>query len=140
MSVSPPPGGASGLWVEEVRWNESPPSVERWTKLSCVDVPRGPDSQMLPLRSTWIIGSPSVRTGSATVLGPKAIPPVGCVGFGTGPPGVNARVADPWYSEPRTRNGTMRTSYTPGAGNSRKTASDVVPPAPDEATWVPSEL
>src|SRR5207249_9632109 len=45
MSVSPPPGGASGLWVEEVRWNESPPSVERWTKLSCVDVPHGPDSQ-----------------------------------------------------------------------------------------------
>src|SRR5439155_752480 len=76
ISVSPPPGGASGLMAGEVGWNESPPSVERWTKLICVDVPHGPDSQMLPSRSTWIIGSPSVRTGSATVLGPKAMPPV----------------------------------------------------------------
>src|SRR5207237_9887344 len=97
MSVSPPPGGASGLWVEEVRWNESPPSVERWTKLSCVDVPHGPDSQMLPLRSTWIIGSPSVRTVSATVLRPHAMPPVGRVGLGTAAPAVHERLAGAWY-------------------------------------------
>src|SRR5436853_6199034 len=102
----------------EVGWNESPPSVERWTKLICVEVPHGPDSQLLPSRSTWIIGSPSVRTGSATVVGPKAMPPGGCVGFGTGAPGVNARVAGPGSSAPRTRNGTTGSSYLAGQGHS----------------------
>src|SRR5437764_13286291 len=94
MSVSPPPGGGSGLAsIGETMWKESPRSVERWTKLCDVDVPHGPDSQMLPSLSTWIIGSPSVRRGSATMLGPTAMPPVGRVGFGVAAPGVNVRLA-----------------------------------------------
>jgi hypothetical protein len=46
MSVSPPPGGASGLSpIGLTVWNSRPLSVERWTHDCCVEVPNGPDSQ-----------------------------------------------------------------------------------------------
>src|SRR5438552_17571123 len=96
MSVSPPPGGGSGLAsIGETMWKESPRSVERRTKLCDVDVPHGPDSQMLPSLSAWIIASPSVRRVAATTLGPTAMPPVVRVGFGVGGHGVDVRLVDP---------------------------------------------
>ena len=109
-SVSPPPGGASGRSPTESMWYESPASTDLWTKLFWVVVPHGPDSQMFPDRSTWTIGSPSVRWGSTMTLGAKTIPPVGWTGFGVGPPGVKKRLAWPLYPESMIRNGTTRTS------------------------------
>ena len=138
-SVSPPPGGASGRsWIGDTMWYESPPSTDLWTKLCWVDVPHGPDSQMFPERSTWTIGSPSVRCGSTTTLGANAIPPVGHTGFGAGPPGVKTRLACPEYPEFVMRNGTTRTSYVPGGGARRAASSTVVPPAADDPTSEPS--
>src|SRR5437867_2128210 len=109
-SVSPPPGGGSGRSPTESIWYESPASTDLWTKLFWVVVPHGPDSQMFPARSTWTIGSPSVRCGSTMTLGANTIPPVGRMGFGVGPPGVKKRLACPLYPELNTRNGTTRTS------------------------------
>src|SRR2546428_10641739 len=106
-------------------------------KLWTVDVPHGPDSQMFPDPSTWTIGSPSVRWASTMTLGAKAIPPVGRIGFGVGPPDVKKRLACPLYPELMTRNGTTRTSYVPAAGESRATSSEVVPPAAEEPARPP---
>src|SRR5437660_12756979 len=95
MSVSPPPGGGSGLAsIGETMWTESPRSAERWTKLCDVDVPHGPDSHSLPSLSTWIIGSPSARSGSATVPGPTTRPPAGLVGLGGAGHGATLGTAD----------------------------------------------
>ena len=136
-SVSPPPGGGSGRRPTESMWYESPASTDLWTKLFWVVVPHGPDSQMFPDRSTWTIGSPSVRCASTMTLGAKAIPPVGRMGFGAGPPDVKKRLACPLYPELMTRNGTTRTSYVPAAGESRATSSEVVPPAAEEPARPP---
>src|SRR5204862_39918 len=104
MSVSPPPGGGSGLAsIGEQMWKESPRCVERWTKLFDVDVPHGPDSHRLPSLSTWIIGSPSVRRGPATLLGPIAMPPVARYGFDVARPAVNVKFADPESPPPVPR-------------------------------------
>src|SRR2546426_11345314 len=92
---------------------------------------------MLPARSTWTIGSPSVRWASTMTLGAKAIPPVDRMGFGAGPPDVKKRLACPLYPELMTRNGTTRTSYVPAAGEGRATSSEVVPPAAEEPARPP---
>src|SRR3989442_5529618 len=91
---------------------------------------------MLPARSTWTIGSPSVRWASTMTLGAKAIPPVDRMGFGAGPPDVKKRLACPLYPELMTRNGTTRTSYVP-AGERRATSSEVVPPAAEDPARPP---
>src|SRR2546422_2290038 len=91
---------------------------------------------MFPARSTWTIGSPSVRCASTMTLGANTIPPVDRMGFGVGPPGVKKRLACPLYPELKTRNGTTRTSYVP-EGDWIATSSEVVPPAPEEPARPP---
>src|SRR5690348_1543026 len=50
MSVSPPPGPASGrICTGETTWKLAPPSVDLWMKEFCVVVPHGPDSHHVPL-------------------------------------------------------------------------------------------
>src|SRR6266581_2172521 len=72
MSVSPPPGPASGrIWTGETTWKLLPPSVERWMNEFCVVVPQGPDSHQVPFAVRKSSGSPSVRCASITVDGPK---------------------------------------------------------------------
>src|SRR4051812_3967878 len=83
MSVSPPPGGASGRRpIGLTVWNSSPLSVERCTHDCCVDVPNGPDSQYSELDGTTFKGSPSVRCASTTVAGENLSEPAARVGVG----------------------------------------------------------
>src|SRR5919201_2812385 len=72
MSVSPPPGPASGrIEIGETTWKLVPPSVDLCTNEFCVVVPHGPDSHQLPWPSRKSSGSPSVRCASTIVEGPK---------------------------------------------------------------------
>src|SRR3954447_25798672 len=72
MSVSPPPGPASGRSpIGETTWKLLPPSVERCTNEFCVVVPHGPDSHQVPSGWRNASGSPSVRCASTIVEGPK---------------------------------------------------------------------
>src|SRR3954452_15463930 len=73
MSVSPPPGPASGrICTGETTWKLAPPSVDLWMNEFWVVVPHGPDSHHVPFESMKPSGSPSVLCASITVEGPKA--------------------------------------------------------------------
>src|SRR2546423_8784016 len=106
MSVSPPPGPASGrIWIGETTWKLAPPSVDLCTKEFCVVVPHGPDSHQLPWASRKSSGSPSVRCASTTVDGPntalqRVYAGVGVIPFEPGIEPGGSGVA--WLVEPKT--------------------------------------
>src|SRR5947207_4881588 len=85
MSVSPPPGGSSMLWIDVggapgvITRNVWPPSTEPSQALRCVPVPVGPLTNTRPCGSTPIVGSPNVWIGSTTDGVSK---PIGPPGFG----------------------------------------------------------
>src|SRR2546423_5247527 len=91
MSVSPPPGPASGrIWIGDTTWKLFPPSVDLCTNEFCVVVPHGPDSHQVPCASRKSSGSPSVRCASTIVDGPKTALQRVYVGIGVIPfePGI----------------------------------------------------